>query len=53
MNLEDDFKIYWNSFPIGRLTAGKDYLNPNLELIVDDILEQDQKKKLSILSTNG
>ena len=25
---------------------GKDYLNPNFELIVDDILEQNQKQKL-------
>ena len=31
---------------IARLTAGKDYLNPNFELIVDDILEQNQKQKL-------
>mgnify|MGYP001166574601 FL=1 len=47
IELKDDSKIYWNNSAIGRLTAGKDYLNPNLELIVDDILEQDQKRKLS------
>ena len=47
VELKDDSKIYWNNSAIGRLTAGKDYLNPNLELIVDDILEQDQKQKLS------
>ena len=47
VELKDDSKIYWNNSAIGRLTAGKDYLNPNLELIVDDILEQDQKRKLS------
>ncbi len=47
IELKDDSKIYWNSSAIGRLTAGKDYLNPNLELIIDDILEQDQKRKLS------
>ncbi len=47
IQLKDDSKIYWNNSAIGRLTAGKDYLNPNLELIVDDILEQDQKRKLS------
>jgi len=46
VELRDDFKIYWNQSSIGRLTAGKDYLNPNLELIVDDILENDQKQKL-------
>ncbi len=47
VELKDDSKIYWNNSAIGMLTAGKDYLNPNLELIVDDILEQDQKRKLS------
>ena len=46
MNLKDDFKIYWNNSPIAKLTSGKDYLNPNFELIVDDILEQNQKQKL-------
>jgi len=46
VELHDDFKIYWNQSSIGRLTAGKDYLNPNLELIVDDILDNDQKQKL-------
>ena len=44
IRLNDDFKIYWNNFSIGKLTSGKDYLNPNFELIVDDILEQNQKK---------
>ena len=30
------------------MVSGKDYLHPNFELIVDDVLEQDQKKKLII-----
>ena len=46
IELKDDFKIYWNNSSIAKLIAGKDYLNPNIELIVDDILEQDQKQKL-------
>ena len=46
IELKDDFKIYWSNSAIGRLSSGKDYLNPNLELIVDDILEQNQKLKL-------
>ncbi len=46
IELKDDFKIYWSDSAIGRLSSGKDYLNPNLELIVDDILEQNQKLKL-------
>ena len=46
VDLNDDFKIYWNKSPIGRLVSGKNYLNPKIELIVDDILEQNQKVKL-------
>ncbi len=48
IELKDDFKIYWNNSPIAKLLSGKDYLNPNFELIVDDILEQNQKQKLII-----
>ena len=48
VELKENFKFYWNNFAIGKLIPGKDYLNPNFELIVDDILEQDQKKKLII-----
>ena len=44
IELKENFKIYWNNYAIGRLTPGKDYLNPNFELIVDDILEHNQKK---------
>ena len=45
--LNNDFKIYWNNFAIAKLTSGNDYLSPNFELIVDDILEQNQRQKLS------
>ncbi len=47
VELNNDFKIYWKSFAIAKLTQGNDYLNPNFELIVDDILERDQRQKLS------
>ena len=46
IELSDDFKIYWNKFPIAKLTPGNDYLNPSFELMVDDILEKNQKQKL-------
>ncbi len=46
IDLRDDFKIYWNKFAIAKLMPGKDYLNPNFDLIVDEILEQNQKQKL-------
>ena len=37
IELNNDFRIYWRKFKIGRLIAGKDYLNPKIELIVDDL----------------
>jgi ATP-dependent RNA helicase SUPV3L1/SUV3 len=46
VELKNDSKIYWNNASIGKLIPGKDYLSPNIELIVDDILEQNQKSKL-------
>ncbi len=48
IELHNDFKIYWNNSPIAKLISGRDYLNPDLELIVDEILEQNPKKKLMI-----
>ena len=47
ISLNEDFKIYWNDFPIARLTTGNDYLNPSFDLIVDDIIEQNTKQKLN------
>jgi ATP-dependent RNA helicase SUPV3L1/SUV3 len=47
IEINDDFKIYWRNFPIAKLISGKDYLNPDILLIVDDILENDDKQKLS------
>jgi ATP-dependent RNA helicase SUPV3L1/SUV3 len=47
IDLNEDFKIYWNNSPIAKLSTGNDYLNPNFELIIDDIIEQSQKQKLS------
>ena len=45
--LNEDFKIYWNDFPIAKLTTGNDYLNPNFDLIVDDVIEKNTKQKLN------
>jgi len=47
IEIKDDFKIYWKNFPIAKLIAGKDYLNPDIFLIVDDILESTDRQKLS------
>ncbi len=46
IELHDDFKIYWNKSPIAKLISGKDYLNPSFELIIDDTLDSNQKRKL-------
>ncbi len=47
INLNEDFKIYWNEFPIAKLATGNDYLNPNFDLIVDDVIEKNTKQKLN------
>jgi ATP-dependent RNA helicase SUPV3L1/SUV3 len=47
INLNDDFKIYWNNFPIAKLSTGNDYLNPNFELNIDDTIEHQQKQRLN------
>ena len=46
IELHDDLKIYWNKSPIAKLISGKDYLNPSFELIIDDTLDSNQKRKL-------
>jgi ATP-dependent RNA helicase SUPV3L1/SUV3 len=48
VEIRDDFKIYWNKSSIAKLVTGKNYLNPNIELLVDDILEQNLRQKLII-----
>ena len=48
IELHEDFKFYWNKSIIGKLTPGKDYLNPNFELIVDEALELNEKKKITL-----
>ena len=47
IELNDDFKIYWDNFPIAKLSVGNDYLNPSFELIIDDSIEQNPKQKLT------
>ncbi|MDB2546142.1 helicase-related protein, partial [Candidatus Pelagibacter bacterium] len=47
IELHNDFKIYWNDFPIAKLSSGHDYLSPSFDLIVDDIIDNIQKQKLS------
>ena len=46
IDLKDDFKIYWKEFPIAKLLPGKDYLKPEFNLIIDEMVETSEKKKL-------
>jgi len=47
IQLKDDFKIYWRDDPIAKLIAGSDYLNPKIELIIDDMIENNEKNNLN------
>ncbi len=47
IELKDNFKIYWNNDPIAKLTAGSDYLNPKIDLIIDEMIENDERNKLN------
>ncbi len=50
LHLSNDFKIYWEKNPIAKIKPGKDYLSPEIDLIIDDMVEFfDQKKLLNYL----
>ena len=46
IELKDDLKIYWNNFAIAKLIPGKTYLNPEINLIIDDMVENVEQIKL-------
>ena len=46
LRVDDDNKIYWMDNPIAYLSKGKDYLNPKLNLLVDEAIDQESKEKL-------
>ena len=43
IELKDDFKIYWKNFPIAKLCPSKDYLKPEINLIIDDMIDGPNK----------
>ncbi len=45
INLNSD-KIIWRNNPIARLKKGNNYLNPEIEIIADESLNDDSKSKL-------
>jgi len=44
--LKENHKIYWMDNPIAYIARGKDYLNPKLELLVDEAIDSESKEKL-------
>jgi len=47
IELKDDFKIYWKNFPIAKLSPGKDYLRPEINVIIDDMIDGKDKSNFS------
>ena len=47
VELKDDSKIYWKKYSIAKLIPGSDYLNPQINLIIDDMIEYEEKLKLN------
>ena len=46
--MDENFKICWLGHPIAEIIPGKNYLEPSISLITDDILEVDSKNKLNL-----
>ena len=44
--LNDNHKIYWMDSPIAYISKGRNYLNPKLELLVDEAIDQESKEEL-------
>jgi len=47
IELKNDFKIYWKNYPIAKLIPGNDYLNPQINLLIDEMIEFPDKSRLS------
>ncbi len=47
IELKNDFKIYWNENHIAKLIPGSDYLNPQIQLIIDEMIENNEKSRLN------
>ena len=47
-SIDKDHKIYWMDSPIAYVSKGKNYLNPKLELLVDEAIDLESKEKLKV-----
>ena len=52
IELKDDLKIYWEKFPIAKLSPGKNYLNPEISLIIDDMIDNEDQNKFAKFLSN-
>ena len=48
IKINNENKIIWKNNPIARLKKGNDYLNPDIEIIADESLNDSSKSKLTI-----
>ena len=48
ISLDKEGKIIWKKNPIARLKKGNSYLNPDLDIIADDSLNEESKSKLGV-----
>ena len=46
IEINNESKIIWKNNPIARLKKGNDYLNPDIDIIADDSLNEESKSKL-------
>ena len=46
LEIDSQNKILWDKNPIARLKKGGDYLNPQIDIIADDSLDENSKSKL-------
>ena len=47
IEINNESKIIWKGNPIARLEKGNDYLNPGVDIICDDSLNEESKSKLN------
>ncbi len=52
LELKNDYKIYWNEKKIAELKPGKNYLNPQIKLHIDDNIDENQYIKLKFAITD-
>ena len=52
IEINKEGKIIWKNNPIARLKKGNDYLNPDIDIIADDSLNEISKSKLSQFLNN-